>query len=139
MLLSRIYELQRQGLSARRIALALGDGLTRNAVIGLLYRARKKREAGEIARPPMAVPRKPVLKDPLKLFAPAVIPPRAPVPPARTGVPLMETHARGCRWIVGRDARGPLYCNERRADGRFYQWCPHHYERGTRKVSDGAN
>lgn len=127
MLLSKIYALQRQGLSARGIARALGQGLTRNAVIGLLYRARKKREA-----PPKAASRKPPLKDPLKLFEPAVLPPRPPDPPARTCVPLMETHSRGCRWVVGRDARGWLYCNEPREIDGAYSWCAYHYKIGTR-------
>lgn len=135
MLITRILALQAQGMTTRQIAGEIG-GLTKNAVVGLLYRARRKAVA--VPAPPR---RKPV-RDPLNIIAapprkrPAVVvpakPDAVPVTAPGEGVPLMQTRSTGCRWIVARDARGALYCDQPREGGRTYSWCAHHYKIGTR-------
>jgi len=54
----------------------------------------------------------------------------------RRGVTIEKTSISGCRWPVGRDERGHLFCDEPRLPGRRFAWCEEHYAMGT--AGDGS-
>jgi hypothetical protein len=155
-----------EGRTAKEIAARLG--ITRNAVIGLVNRAR---ERGDVRAAPLQEPRRrglcaPKAKPtPVKPFlakptlAKPRLPPRplfvakaepsariqrAPIPPEPVGfeepagTPLMQASLCGCRWIVGADARGALYCDAPRPADRRLSWCDSHYRRGVSRAGADA-
>ncbi len=96
--------LWRGGLSAGQIAIALGGGVTRNAVIGKIHRLGLKRRAD--TRPAAPVARRPAKVTPARTPEPVHAPPaEIPAPPPaehRTGpVSLLELRDGECRYPIG--------------------------------------
>jgi hypothetical protein len=117
----RVIELWNRGYTATQIALQPEfRGLTRNAVIGKLWRLRK-REPGHFRPDRLPQPR-PVreLKKRLirraSVMTKASLSPPPPPPPRRNGgVALLDIAPNGCRFIISSDARRApthLYCGE---------------------------
>jgi hypothetical protein len=157
--IERVLDLRRRGASASAIAGVLR--LTRNMVIGLIDRARRRGDpraalqreprrgarAGAPRAPRPLQPRKPARPKPAKAVKPAApakaARPVLPVLPAGpfvepTGVSLLEASAAGCRWVVGHDNKGALFCDAPRLAGARYAWCPGHYKRGVARAEPGA-
>lgn len=132
----RVKEAQRlwsEGVSASQIAVQLGSGLTRNAVIGKMSRlgqqrgrarepvsdrpARPKAERKVMIRPPVARVERPTfveLPEPL---------------PVNGGLTIMQLTERTCKWPLG-DPRLPTfrYCGCQVEEGKRY--CSYHHQKG---------
>lgn len=138
---SATAELQRlhaKGQSASQIAAALGNGLTRNAVIGKIGRLKLVgvRKPGstipvvaKAKRLPKARPAPAPIVEPEP--APAVVS-ATPAPVVETapagGVVLFDLKAWSCRFIDGNPASArTLYCGARSVLGKSY--CPAHLAR----------
>ena len=114
----RIIDLDAEGLSAAEIAYEIGACLTRNAVLGVLFRDRKERgvpptaAAARIGR--RQTPARPV----------AVAPPARPV--AVLGTPLCvsieDLQADMCKWPYG-PAGGYQFCGQLKT---HHAYCPAH-------------
>lgn len=103
-----------EGFSASYIAKFMGHSLTRNAVIGKIYRMklnRKKRYSEMI--------KKPLLKKVKKGCAPQH------VKFINYGVNIMDLTTDSCRYIVGEDDKNQnLYCGDRQHKRSY---CEHHF------------
>jgi len=137
-------ELYRQGMSASKIAKAIGERLgiarTKNAMIGKIHRMKwheteKPASRRSAARPP----KKKVQPRSVVGFAPSgpleVMPPLpmseepwVPIPYSRP-VPI-ERHTKGCRWPV-KDGRH--FCNGKTEEKSSY--CPEHKRRAYQKAA----
>lgn len=128
------------GQSASQIASRLGHGISRNAVIGRLYRLgitngsrdvpmtprepRPSRAKGEVAKPAITLVTKPAPKARVLPIAPVAPPPPAPKGP---GISFMELTATTCKYPNEHDVGHPdfAFCGaEKPADGGPY--CAHH-------------
>lgn len=132
-----------------------GTPISRNAVIGYIRRAVAKGDdelvlarsngptgprANTAARrfrpkPTIPTPPEPRIREiamPLAAASPVLPapPPRLPAvrPPAARNVPLLETHARGCRWPTGWDDKTSrhLFCNAPQDDRYRSPYCTAH-------------
>lgn len=140
------------GASYGQIGPALG--LSRSAVNGIIYRAREAGDTRAAKRLRLAVkPQRPApqpkvpalmapaLKAPRAIAAKAVAtePPRPRVAFAAGktghGVPLLETRPGTCRWPVGQDERGVLFCDAPRDPAARLSWCAAHHAIGCRGVA----
>lgn len=121
---ARLLKLSAEGLNARLIAERLH--ISRNAVIGRLWRVRGKRLVNPV---------------PLEPPPPRIVPAAAPVAAAPTlattqvkaperkrkrfGVALMDIGAHDCRWPLWKsDGVQKLFCGQHTGNGQTY--CPHH-------------
>lgn len=133
------------GDSATQIAVRLGDGFSRNAVIGKLHRLNLKRgkvvavqsvkktpgpawEGRARQKPSLARVRSTITTSD-EVVEPLVVPQPELVEPTGGGVPLhaLDGLFRMCRWIVRPDAErkgGDLYCGHRTVPGT--SWCSWH-------------
>src|SRR5215210_7113136 len=143
--IERLKELWGEGLSASQIAAELGEGVSRNAVLGKAHRLGLAQGEAKVASTPR--PRKPTRPpDP----APAVEPPpqndpdaapmmsnRPPteaaelprrdeaIVPQSEGVTIMELREGVCRWPLGDPTTAEFrYCGARAVEGLPY--CAHH-------------
>ncbi len=152
----RVAALRQQGFSASEIAERIGCGVTRNAVIGRLYRLGVTREKGlpTLAKPRMHEPeprekRKPKPREPRAKPAPRkepIVPVTIRRPPITNDESAAVTHkvlalqAGQCRFPVGDLADADFhFCGAPQRDGASY--CEAH-ERLTRapiEVSRKAN
>lgn len=147
----------RRGLfSAEDIATIIGNGATRNSVIGIWYRERKRLGLPSIARAASPVrkpkadqkvvldskrPPAPVRKaPPASHTEPVTLPPPPPLPeikPLRQR--LFELADDGCRHILAEPSVETLYCGLKTARGSF---CAGHaqlnYSRGQVRKPDAA-
>ena len=129
--------LYNEGASASKIAAALGNGLTRNAVIGKLGRMKNKGlrpDRGSIQpntklrrQPPPSI--KPTPASPLAAPVPPVA---APEPVGTHAATLANLRPQGCKWIANIFLLGEgdtaLMCGELRfGDGPY---CKRHYRMG---------
>lgn len=121
-----LKKLWMDGLSASQIALELGEGLTRNAVIGKVHRLKLKPRAkiNSTPRPPKPrrervikmkppVPKRPDDRPPyLEIPGMEIAPPPKVAAfdalPGSTPVKV-EHHKTGCKWPIGDPA---CFCNE---------------------------
>ena len=89
---------------ASQIARKLGDGTSREAVCGKLYRLGVRRPAVRPARalpkPPPAQPRRPALPKPKIPIRQLLAVPE--LTDTSTLISLLAADARHCRWIIGR-------------------------------------
>jgi len=138
---ARIAEMSRladDGWSGSEIGRLLG--LSKNAVLGKLWRLGKKRPTptktkkpelrprGERLAPVMHAPRpKPVAHDDEPLAFPSA-PSLIPLPPGEP-ITIEHLHNETCRWVLDvRDKRGcRKYCGKPVKTGK--PWCPEHYKR----------
>ena len=145
--LNHLLTLWSDGASASEIAGILG--ITRNAVIGYVQRARAKGDARALVGMQKAPPpaksfdrvliRKPASKGGAKpgrtlpaanhetqqsqiVSAAGRAMLSSPVAP----VPLVDCRPGCCRWPVSRDERGHLFCDEPVEAGQRPQWCAEH-------------
>lgn len=112
-----LQELWASGITAEAIGAQLG-GLSRSAVLGKIYRLRRRAEP---AAAPQARPKGPRSK-------PNETPPDAPrTRPKR----LLKLTNQSCRWPIGRrGARGILFCGAPEADlAGGMPYCPYHARR----------
>lgn len=112
------------GYSAGQVAVALGEGSTRNGVIGKMHRLglekRSKSSQSSVGRRQRAVERD-------KRRSAIPLPPRLKLAagqawkalPGSTPVPLEELSRSGCRWPIGDEAPF-LFCSEPSVLGRHY-------------------
>ena len=131
-LIAELRTLRAAGYNAREIAILLGHGLTRNAVIGKAWRLHI--EWGSSGRSPPDPERRPVAK-----AIPRPSPPRPPKPPMPPPTPepppriparrlsLLELGPDMCRYPYG-DPRFPDFgfCAKRTPEGQVY--CNHHLQ-----------
>lgn len=151
----KIVELKRlwnAGETAQQIAVTLGDGLTRNAVIGKAHRLDlpphshtlpPRRARGSKPRLPSPTPRRRVaasrtgqVSTSTRRRAAQQLPPLAPAPRKPSRIGDLTSHT--CCWPEG-DPRKPdfQFCGRQTAPGKPY--CPHHAHRAvdhTRKPVD---
>jgi GcrA cell cycle regulator len=116
-----------EGASASKIAAALGNGLTRNAVIGKLLRMRDKGlrpDRGSVQ------PNTKLRRQPPPRIKPTPVPPvAAPEPVGTHTATLANLRPQGCKWIANIFLLGEgdtaLMCGELRfGDGPY---CKRHY------------
>ena len=105
-----LEKLWKEGLTASQIAAQLGDGVTRNAVIGKAHRlglaSRPSPLKTEGAKP------KPVRKKP-------------PPPEEQERITLLELTERMCKWPIGHPGEPDFkFCGQNSPPGQPY--CPHH-------------
>ena len=151
-LVEQLLRLWEQGLSAKEIALKLGHGLTRNAVIGKIHRLRADGKAPlrrQGTQPQAEASRKPAPRSrqggtadatPATAGALALKPEAeekaAPVAEEKTAPRLVERETglvdnildlndKTCRWPIGEpDEDGFCFCGREPAQGLPY--CQHH-------------
>lgn len=102
--------LWKEGLTASKIAVRLGEGVTRNAVIGKAHRL------GLASRP-----------SPLKTDTTKAKPAqKKPPPPAeRSKITLLQLTERMCKWPIGHPGEADFhFCGHLSTAGQPY--CPHH-------------
>jgi GcrA cell cycle regulator len=133
-LIAELRKLREASYNAREIAILLGHGLSRNAVIGKAWRL--KIQWGPSARSPTQ-PERPVARATI----PRPDPPRPPKPPAPPPPPqpppqpatgprmrnlrLVDLGPQHCRWpLGGLYETATHFCAADRFDG--YPYCPHH-------------
>lgn len=85
--IKKLRKLWSKGLSASQIAKEIGDGVTRNAVIGKAHRLGLKSRPSPV-KSGRKKPKKPAPK-------------RAPAPPAKDRVTLLQLTERICKWPIG--------------------------------------
>jgi GcrA cell cycle regulator len=144
--IERLKELWGEGLSASQIAAELGEGVSRNAVLGKAHRLGLAQGEARVASSPRS--RKPTRQPDLPPTEEAsaqndavpapMMPARPPaaqaaelpgreelVVPRSEGVTIMELREAMCRWPLG-DPTTPefRYCGARAAEGLPY--CAHH-------------
>ena len=148
--LDHLLTLWSDGASASEIAGILG--ITRNAVIGHVQRARVKGDIRALVGPQKAPPpaksfdrvliRKPASKGGAKpgrkahargekaaqsqMVSPGLTMPDASIMLPPTPVPLVDCRPGCCRWPVSRDERGHLFCDAPVEPGQRPQWCAEH-------------
>ena len=115
--MARLLRMRAEGVSAAAMAHELGNGLTRNAVLGKLFRLNRR--APPDPAPPDPAPIAPVLK-------PIALPGR--------GVRMIDLQRHHCRWPLADGLGADYYCGDPRARDKSY--CPAHcavaYNRSTK-------
>ena len=104
--MARLLRMRAEGVSAAAMAHELGGGLTRNAVLGKLFRLNRR-------APPDPAPIDPVL-------APAL----APIALPGSGVRMLDLQRHHCRWPLADQHGADYYCGDPRARDKSY--CPAH-------------
>jgi len=142
-----LQKLWLQGMSASRIAAELANGLTRNAVIGKVYRLglsgrtkvggatspspRPQQKAA--SRAPNPRPTSPMVQGntalaikPVAFEAPAPLPSRDVVVSMSEPVTILELRESMCRWPIGDPTAAEFrYCGARKTPGEG-PYCSHH-------------
>jgi GcrA cell cycle regulator len=146
-------------LSASQCAGAIGNGLTRNAIIGKVHRlglekrravkaasakggngsAGKYRGVVAAARKARAAKVKPPKQDRVQLPPPEVFTPEAGdlavgawnALPGTTPITLLQTNEHTCKWPVSPEGEPFMFCGAHTVEGS--SWCPTHKHRATGK------
>jgi len=112
-----VISMRCNGQSAVYIADKLGGGVTRNAVLGKIYRLRKAGHLIPVHRP----------EPPPRVRSTPPAPPRvqrarpAPLPLATSAITMMDLKANHCRWPLNDAADEEyLFCGDNRAPGKPY-------------------
>ena len=135
----RLKALWSEGQSASQIARELGNGVTRNAVIGKVHRLNLERRAPMPAPRPDAPPKP---RAPRKPSMPPITR-AAPAPPVRlvlvdpspdTHCAIMDLDATTCRWPIGDPRADDFYfCGHTPRDGSPY--CEYHVRQAYESVA----
>lgn len=127
--ISRVKAMWRKGATAAEIAAALGNGLTRGAVLGKIHRLGLKRPDEMQAKPRAAAhASKPAAKRSAQTSpAPAKAKPAQRKPEPQGPMPIWALGQCQCRWPMGNLLDPPgLFCAAVTVDGS--SWCPVHEE-----------
>jgi GcrA cell cycle regulator len=90
-----LKQLWGEGKTAAEIAKVLGDGITRNAVIGKAHRLKLSSRLSPIQQNTAKKPKS-------ESAAPRIVKPQVKLPEFRgRGIPMVELDARACRWPNG--------------------------------------
>jgi len=132
---AKLRELAAKGMTSREIAKELGDGFSRNSVIGKTQRMGiwlgkpKRHEPEQLIEPEPVVETKPIptatihyLK-PKEPFRP---PPQGPIKPSGNQAFLMALTSNMCRFPVSGSGDRTLFCGDPTEKG---SWCPDHRKR----------
>ncbi len=117
-----------EGKTAQAISMALADGTTRNAVIGIVSRARAKgaeRAQQRYASPvtPRYKPRVPKMNSIMVVQTPPIID-----EPEPEGIEHVEARPNQCKWFLrGQSGASGKVCGCKVVPGK--SWCPSHYRR----------
>lgn len=128
----RLKALWADGLSASRIAAELGDGVTRNGVIGRAHRVgAARRIEGQAPADASAKRLASARMRPSRAKAPTAVAP--PEPRAAGPVTTLDLKPHHCRWPMG-EVTGleTLFCGEVKDEGSSY--CPAHRARAVQPV-----
>jgi hypothetical protein len=109
----QILALAAEGRSRGQIARELGNGVTRSAVIGVLWRRQRD---PTLTSKPSSEPTKPRHR-----------PPRPTAEVVCLGVPLLEVGPNACRWPISGKGLATLFCGADRGTSRHPSYCPHHH------------
>jgi len=132
---AKLRELAAKGLTSREIAKELGEGFTRNSVIGKTQRMGiwlgkpKRHEPEQLIEPEPVVETKPIPTATiyhLKTKTPFRSPPQGPLKPTGNQVFLMALTPNMCRFPVNGDGANTLFCGDPTESG---SWCPEHRKR----------
>ena len=122
--INKAVELSKTGYTAREIAAMLGNGRTKNAVIGLLSRQKVAMMVDPAAYKKRATRRKSTKRIIAGISEPPFAVPK-PVKPVVYGkMSILEAGANNCRWIEG---DGLMVCGEPVKANK--SWCECHYAR----------
>ncbi len=117
------------GVSASIIAEKIGDGVTRNAVIGKVHRLGLMRKHRHPSLSRLRRPKQIKAKPPVQESPPMVPEPKPQIPttpPEPKNVSIFDLNSRHCRSIVNYDEGGmALFCGAETA-GEKSSWCPYH-------------
>jgi GcrA cell cycle regulator len=132
---AKLRALAAKGMTSREIANELGEGFTRNSVIGKTQRMgiwlgeSKRHEPEQLIEPEPVVESQPLptatvyqLKTKTK-FRP---PPQGPLKPTGNQAFLMALTSNMCRFPVNGDGERTLFCGDPTEKG---SWCPDHRKR----------
>ena len=122
--IATLARMTRAGANSSQIAAALGNGITRNAVLGKIHRLRSKGTALPTSAATPALKPKPKPKPKPRL--PVVLTPHDTVDPKAPGLlRMMDLDRHHCRWPLNSAMRGEYYfCGAQVAPDRPY--CPAH-------------
>ena len=131
--LATLARMAREGSNSTQIAAELGNGLTRNAVLGKIHRLRGKGTSLPTSAATPALKPKAKPKPKPKLFAPVALTPRPAtltpydaIDPLTPGLlRMLDLQAHNCRWPLNSAMQGEYYfCGAQVAPDRPY--CPAH-------------
>lgn len=119
---------EEEGRTATAIAATIGQGVTRNAIVGFVH--RRGFRPRKPSQPPKDAPkRRPAIPRAIFRQRPPPRPAGSPeaIPETARPVRLMALEPHHCRWILGNVA-GPetLFCGATTIDGSSY--CPTHVD-----------
>lgn len=125
-----LQDLLAKGLSASKIALEIGDGITRNAVIGAAHRYGYYRRENPLRKHLRHVPQQPPSRPSDDQRMPR-FPVEKPIPYVEIDVPpdqrktLVDLEPDDCRWPIGDPQHADFtFCNQKKIIGKSY--CAHH-------------
>jgi len=122
--INKVIELANLGHTAREIAAAIGNGRTKNAIIGLLNRRKVSIKVDQKAQKARATRRKST-KRIVTSNSGEVFPVLNPVAPKVYGkMNILDAGPNNCRWIEG---DGTMICGDPVKD--HSSWCECHYAR----------
>jgi len=116
---AKLKKLWSKGLSASQIAEELGEGATRNAIIGKAHRLGLSSRPSPVKAPPPKTEKKPVKK----AKKPAPKKPEVKEEPKK--ITILNLTDRMCKWPIGHPGEENFhFCGQRATPGQPY--CPHH-------------
>jgi GcrA cell cycle regulator len=128
--IAQMKNLWERGWSAGEVAAELGNGVTRNAVIGRVHRMglvrNKKSEPPPKKPPPAPTPRAPRVAEPrpdLGIEIDTIADTKPDTSPFACSI--ADLRENQCRWVLGKPTNA-VYCGAPTARG---SWCPAHYRR----------
>lgn len=127
-----------KGFSCSQIAAAIGDGITRNAVIGKCHRIglgrtsqpSPTRRRGPGLKPARVVAKRKPSSSPARVKASPRPAPPVMIAPDCKPVYFMELKSNACRWPIDEPKRGQfIFCGGKKAETGSY--CPFHRQLST--------
>jgi len=122
--INKAVELSKTGYTAREIAAMLGNGRTKNAVIGLLSRQKVAMMVDPAAYKKRATRRKSTKRIIAGISEPPFAVPKPVAPKVYGKMNILDAGPNNCRWIEG---DGTMICGDPVKD--HSSWCECHYAR----------